>query len=162
LQPVSVKAIASGVIDMIVYATSEKSVLIKNNIPEDIPLVYADENRVIQVMVNLLHNAIKYTFEGEIEISGSVKGESVYISVGDTGVGMDQETINHIFERYSQGTNADLIGQGGIGIGLYLSQQIIELHHGELTVKSELDKGSTFTFSLPIIKSNKVIEDEQM
>jgi len=160
IEPVSMNAIASGVIDMVMYSVEDKPVVIKNNIAKDLPYVYGDENRLIQVMFNLLHNAIKFTPEGNIELISELKGEHLYISVKDTGIGMDEETLKRIFNRYAQGRVQGYAGQGGFGIGLYVSKQLIELLEGELMVVSKAGQGSTFTFSLPIVKSAPVLQNQ--
>lgn len=151
-QTVSLKAVASGVIDMVTYSTEGKPITITNHIPDELPHVYADENRLVQIMFNLVHNAIKYTEVGEIVIDGGTNEKSVYISVRDTGVGIDEATIKNIFNRYVQGMNANTIGEGGFGIGLYITKQLVELHGGTLSVESTVGEGSSFTFSLPIAK----------
>lgn len=149
--PVSIKAVTSGVIDMVSYIADSKPIEIIDRVPEALPLVEGDENRLVQVMFNLLYNAIKYTDEGCIEVSAKDKDNFVYVSVKDTGAGMSEELMENIFDRYVQGSNADVIREGGFGIGLYISHQLIELHGGKLTVQSQVGKGTTFTFSLPII-----------
>src|SRR5699024_6914930 len=160
LEPVSINAIASGVIDMVMYSVEDKPIVIENNISHDLPYVYGDENRLIQVMFNLLHNAIKFTPEGRIELTSELKGNYLHVSVKDTGIGMDKDTLNLIFNRYSQGRTRGFGKQGGFGIGLYLSKQLIELHKGELVVTSKPGQGSTFTFSLPIVKSVSVLTNQ--
>lgn len=160
LEPVSINAIASGVIDMVMYSVEDKPIVIENNISHDLPYVYGDENRLIQVMFNLLHNAIKFTPEGRIELTSELKGNYLHVSVKDTGIGMDKDTLNLIFNRYSQGRTRGFGKQGGFGIGLYLSKQLIELHKGELVVTSKPGQGSTFTFSLPIVKSVSILTNQ--
>src|SRR5699024_1709127 len=108
------------------------------------------EDRLIQIMFNLLHNAIKYTPEGEVEVNAESRNGYVHISVSDTGIGMDEKTLEEIFERYVQANNAGDITEGGFGIGLYICKQLIQLHGGEIVAKSTLGKGTTFTFSIPI------------
>lgn len=159
-EAVCVRAVVSGVIDMIAYSIEGKPVTIKNKISDDLPMVYSDENRLIQVLFNLIHNAVKFTPEGEIVIDAKVIDEEVYISVADTGIGMSKQTLERIFERYAQGDNADMIGEGGFGIGLYVSKQLVELHGGTFTVDSKLGEGSVFTLSLPIAeKEEQVIKE---
>lgn len=161
LHPVSIKAITSGVIDMVIYSTEGRPVKMINNLSDDLPYVQGDENRLIQIMFNLLHNAIKFTPEGKIVVDGEVKGDQVSISVMDTGVGMSEETVKQIFDRYVQGTNAEVITEGGFGIGLYICKQLIELHGGSLEVKSALGEGSAFTFSLPVAETKMLAASEE-
>lgn len=122
IQPVSLQATTKGVIDLLQYMLDGKPVQIMNHIPNDFPMVNADENRTIQIIFNLLHNAIKYTSKGKITIKAKEERESAVISVVDTGIGMDQETIDVIFEPYIQGTNEDSILEGGFGLGLNITK----------------------------------------
>jgi signal transduction histidine kinase len=123
-------------------------------------ITYFEKERIYDVIINLLSNAIKYTPpNGEIVIRSKVKKGNYIISVHDSGIGLTQEEREKIFkkfgkiERYGQGL--DVISEGS-GLGLYISKKIIELHGGNIWVKSKgRKKGSAFYFSLPIIKNNK-------
>src|SRR5699024_9607244 len=158
LQPVSIQAVTNGVIDMVRYKKEGKNIRIINQVAPNCPIVKADENRLIQIMFNLLHNAIKFTTAGEITISSRTEGNQVYISIKDTGIGMDQKTIQHIFEPYIQGTEGKQLIEGGFGLGLNISKKLVELQGGKLEVISTLGEGSIFTFSLPIAKSSTMAE----
>ncbi len=157
LRTFSIHTIVSGVLDMLYVMKEGKSIQLINQIPEDFPKVMADENRVIQIVFNLLHNAVKFTNEGEVTISGHVKNDRLEIVVADTGIGIDDETLQHIFEPYEQGTLSKTMIEGGFGLGLSISKQLVELHGGTLLAKSVLGKGSEFTFTLPI----SAITDEE-
>ncbi|KOP69656.1 ethylene receptor [Lysinibacillus sp. FJAT-14745] len=146
----SIHPIVSGVLDMLYVMREGKQIQLINQIPENFPKVVADENRVIQIVFNLLHNAVKYTNEGEVTISGHVKNGMAEIVISDTGIGIDEETIQHIFEPYEQGTLSKAMIEGGFGLGLSISKRLVELHGGILQVNSVVGKGSEFTFTLPI------------
>src|SRR5690625_4756001 len=133
-----------------------------NHIPADFPRVLGDENRVVQIVFNLLHNAVKYTPNGEIKIQASIRDDIAYISMEDTGIGMDRETIRTIFEPYVQGKNVESMMEGGLGLGLYISKKLIELHGGTLNVQSVLEEGSTFTFSLPLANADAHVAYSQV
>jgi len=145
----SIRTIAAGVIDMFQFMIEGKPVRIVNRISEQLPLVYADEKRVIQIIYNLLHNAVKFTAEGEISIDGYSKDDRVYIIVADTGTGIDKASLHYIFEPYGQALNDGTMSEGGFGLGLSICKQLVELHGGVLVVKSVPNQGSEFTFSLP-------------
>lgn len=147
---VSIHAIVSGVLDMLYVMGDGKQIQLMNQIPENFPKVMADENRVIQIVFNLLHNAVKYTNEGEVKVSGQVRNDMAEIVISDTGIGIDEETIQRIFEPYEQGTLSKAMIEGGFGLGLSISKRLVELHGGTLRVKSVVGKGSEFTFTLPI------------
>lgn len=116
---------------------------------EKMPEVTADRARIIQVMVNLLHNAIKFTSPGgEITISAEQKKRMVVFSIQDTGVGIDPEALPRIFERFYK---VDRARSGeGTGLGLSISRHLIEAHNGVIWAESEVGAGSTFHFSLPV------------
>lgn len=155
LQPISLQAVTEGVIDMLRYMLEGKSVRIVNQIPSSFPAVMADENRVIQIIFNLLHNAVKYTPNGDIQIQASIRKDVASISIKDTGIGMDKETIRGIFDPYIQGANGESMMEGGFGLGLNISKRLVHLHGGTLSVQSVLGEGSTFTFSLPLVDSQE-------
>lgn len=147
---IRIQPIVTGVLDMLQFNVEVKSVKIANQIPDDFPPVIADENRIIQVVFNLLHNAVKYTNEGAITIQAYARDGRAYIAITDTGIGMDEEMMKRLFRPYEQaGTNETLI-EGGFGLGLSISKQLVELHGGALDVSSVLGEGSTFTFSLEL------------
>lgn len=150
LQTVSIQTVIVGVVDMLRFMTKGKSIQFVNAIPDAFPPVFADENRVIQVLFNLLHNAVKYTYEGEITIEGYVRGKKAHIVIVDTGIGMDKETIQNVFAPYEQGHHGESMVEGGLGLGLSISKQLVELHGGTLQVHSVEGVGSEFTFTLPI------------
>ncbi|MGG1662724.1 ATP-binding protein [Brevibacillus sp. NRS-1366] len=147
-EPLRLQSVASGVVSMLTYLVDGKPIQVKIDIPDSLPLVLADEKRLIQVMFNLLHNALKYTEEGIVVISAEARNGQAVIHVSDTGAGMDEETQERIFLPYEQGYHGISDG-GGIGLGLSICKQMVELHGGELTVHSELGKGSVFSFQLP-------------
>ncbi len=147
LRSLSIQTIADGVIAMVRFLEEGTSIDIKNEIPIHFPHVVADENRLIQILFNLLHNALKFTKEGEVTISASIKKGKACIAVQDSGIGMSEEVVKHIFEPYKQGEHD---GKGGIGIGLSVCKNLVNLHGGTIDVQSTLGVGSTFTFTLEL------------
>ncbi|QJD88376.1 hybrid sensor histidine kinase/response regulator [Cohnella herbarum] len=152
-EPLPIQSIVPGVIGMLKYMTEGKPIVLQMNIPESTPMVMADEKRLVQVLYNLLHNALKYTEAGTISFSAVKRIGHVLISVSDTGVGMNKETQARVFLPYEQGSYGISDGRG-IGLGLSISKQLVELHGGTLTVRSEPGKGSVFSFDLPIADSS--------
>lgn len=148
--PVKLQSVTAGVVDMLYYMTDGKPVRLVNDIPNTFPLVMADENKLIQIVLNLLHNAIKYTDEGEIVLTATIDGNHAFIHIKDTGVGMSNEVRDSIFQPYEQGEEKDKVIRGGVGLGLTICKQLVELHGGQLNVESVLGYGSIFTFSIPL------------
>lgn len=116
-----------------------------------LPLVLADPPRMVQVIVNLLHNAIKFTPPGgKVTLSADHKNDIIVFSVADTGVGISAEDLPRIFERFYKADRAR--SGGGTGLGLAISRHLVEAHHGQIWALSEEGRGSIFFFSLPIVK----------
>lgn len=123
---------------------------IQNNIPKQFPYVYGDENKLLQIMYNLLENAIKFTNEGYIYVRAEIIGEYVQITVEDTGIGIARDDFEMIFQSFEQIDFSTSRKYGGTGLGLSISKQLIELHGGKIWVESTVGKGSKFIYTLPI------------
>ena len=130
------------------FGTQSKKHTIVADFPEDCPVILADENRIEQVLSNLISNAIKYAPKGEIRISGQVRPEQVIICVSDEGPGIDARDLPHIFDRFYRSTDA-VKQTKGAGLGLYLARAIIEAHGGRIWADSKPDNGARICFSLP-------------
>jgi signal transduction histidine kinase/class 3 adenylate cyclase len=127
-----------------------KPLKLVNKIPIDFPLAEADENRLQQILHNLVGNAIKFTHAGEITVNAEQVGDLLSISVTDTGIGIAPEKQARIFEAFEQADGSVARVYGGTGLGLSVTRRLVELHGGTIRVESEVGKGSSFTFTLPI------------
>ncbi|WP_246079437.1 hybrid sensor histidine kinase/response regulator [Paenibacillus piri] len=148
-EPLKIQSIVPGVIGMLKFLIEGKPIQLNMDIAESVPPAMADEKRLVQILYNLLHNAIKYTEEGTISVTAEALDGHVLIHISDTGVGMDEETQARVFLPYEQGSYGASDGRG-VGLGLSISKQLVELHGGALTVRSEPGKGSVFSFDLPL------------
>ena len=144
------QGISEGVADMLKVLIENKNIQMEVQIPNDFPRVTADKNRLIQILFNLLHNAVKYTEEGMITIGADVKMGQAHIHVTDTGAGMNEETQRTIFQAYKQGDSSITSVGSGLGLGLNICKQLVEMHGGTIKVNSILGQGSVFTFTLPL------------
>jgi PAS domain S-box-containing protein len=129
------------------------SVELRQNVPSDLPLLYADPQRIKQVLNNLLANAIKFTpDDGSVTISASYNNNDdfVTISVADTGYGIPVEDRPHIFERFYQSNHSQQSRMGGYGLGLSIAKLIVEQHGGTINFDTSLDSGTVFYFTLPV------------
>lgn len=149
-QPISLQAVATGVCEMLKYMIQGKPVRLNNRISADFPAVQADENRLIQILFNLLHNAAKFTDEGELSINADIVDGKARIIVQDTGIGIDEEAQRKIFLPYEQSDGNSARASAGFGLGLSICKQLVELHGGTIAVTSSVGEGSTFTFTLPL------------
>jgi two-component system, OmpR family, phosphate regulon sensor histidine kinase PhoR len=121
------------------------------DVPYGLPPARADASRIFQVLMNLIHNAIKFTPPGgRITVSAKPLGDTVVVSVSDTGIGIAPEHLSRIFERFFKADKSR--ASEGSGLGLAIAKHIVQAHNGEIWVKSEQGKGSTFSFSLPRAK----------
>ena len=112
----------------------------------------ADHARVTQILTNLLDNAFNYTPEnGDIIIQVRATENHVFISITDTGIGISQDNQDKIFDRFFRSDDPDVQKVPGTGLGLAIVQSLIQMHGGHLQLESEIGKGSTFTFNLPVL-----------
>jgi len=153
---ISIQGAVYGVFDMLRFITNGKQIHMNSTISKSFPNIVADEKRLIQILFNLLHNAIKYTNAGSIDISAHIEKNMAVIHIHDTGLGMDDTIQNRLFSPYEQGNEND----DGIGLGLLISKKLIELHGGTLQIHSILNKGSDVYFTLPLALEN--IMDEHV
>lgn len=123
------------------------------NIPKDLPPVRGDEDRLIQVLSNLVDNAIQYTPKGgQILIEAKRSGEEVHVSVQDTGIGISAEHLPRIFDRFYRAERSRARARGGSGVGLTIAKHLVEAHGGRIWAESEGEgKGSRFTIALPLL-----------
>ncbi|MCU6708112.1 ATP-binding protein [Paenibacillus sp. J5C_2022] len=160
VQSIHVQAVASGVFDLLRFMTDGKPIRLVNAIPDTFPRVMADESRLVQILFNLVHNAIKFTNEGTVVIRAVAQDRKAYISVADTGAGMDAETLQKIFQPYEQGDSGMTASPGGgIGLGLSICKQLVELHGEALKVSSTPGEGTVFTFALALSDSSSAQQE---
>ncbi len=127
-----------------------KELKIISLVPDNISAVIADQNRLQQILFNLVGNAVKFTSVGEICISAEAFGEFVKVSVKDTGIGIPEEHLNDVFKSFEQIDASISREYGGTGLGLSITKNLVELHGGTINVESKLGEGSIFTFTLPL------------
>jgi len=134
----------------------EKEITLEESIPEDLPPLMADRAKLRRVLVNLLSNAIKFTPKsGRVSLSAAREGETVRVSIADTGVGIAPEDVKDIFDKYAQARSRATRSEKGTGLGLYITRQLVELHGGRIEVQSEVGRGSTFSFTIPTAGSDE-------
>ncbi|MGB1833866.1 MAG: ATP-binding protein [bacterium] len=127
----------------------EKPIDLQNELTKDVPLVDGDEDRIQQILFNLLGNALKFTESGEVRLSAVVQDGWVEVAVADTGIGIPQDKQERIFDAFEQGDASTERTHGGTGLGLSVAKQLIELHGGRIWLESVVGQGSVFRFTLP-------------
>jgi signal transduction histidine kinase len=149
--PVAIEDIINKAVNGIRVQADAKQITIEMNTTPDLPLVNADPERIGQIMRNLLNNAITHTQQhGHITISASVLRHEVEISVRDTGNGIAAEHLPHIFKRFYRTDPSRARTTGGSGLGLAIVEQLVKAHGGNISVESEVGKGTCFTFTVPL------------
>jgi signal transduction histidine kinase len=129
----------------------DKDIHLHQEIHPELPLIEADGARLRQVLLKLLSNAAKFTDHGSITVRVWPSGDEVQVTVADTGCGIPREDQERVFERFEQGENG-VKHPEGIGVGLALCKDFVEMHGGHIWVESEEGAGSTFHFTLPILQ----------
>src|SRR4030043_150114 len=138
----------------------KKHIQLKTRLKRGLPPLYIDPDKISQVLANLISNGIKFTPEnGSITLGVKDKGKEVEISMADTGVGISQDNMARLFDRFSQFNRVYGPGERGAGVGLAISKEIVEMRGGRISVESEVGKGSTFTFSLPQISRDDIFRE---
>lgn len=151
LEPVDMNELMNTVYETFRSASVKHKIIL--TLPEKSEIIMVDKNKMIQVLTNLLSNALKYSPEGgDIEIKTWHENEVFYGSVRDTGLGIAEEDLQKIFDKFYRVESEKVKKIGGTGIGLPIVKYILELHNGGIEVKSEVNKGSEFIFHVPIVR----------
>ncbi len=141
------KIAVDSTIDMTAALNRTKKLAIENNIPDELPCVLADEERLLQILQNLIENAIKYTESGSIQITAQpINSDYIECAVIDTGMGIPEKDLDKIFLSFTQGN----MNNAGSGLGLSITKNLVELHGGHISVSSKEGTSSTFKFTLPV------------
>ena len=150
LNEYSMGEVIQTVITSVEALAAEKKLELKVMVPTDLTTGKGDEQRIAQVILNLLGNAIKFTEEGEVRVEATVSNETFMVSVSDTGPGLSEADQKTIFEEFQQVDGSSTREKGGTGLGLSIAKRIVEMHGGRIWVESTHGKGSTFRFTLPV------------
>jgi signal transduction histidine kinase len=129
---------------------AQKGIALVTAVPSDLPLARGDAGRIIQCLMNLAGNALKFTREGRVEIAVDLRGDVLQYRVTDTGIGIAKDQVEAIFGEFQQGDPTITREFGGTGLGLSITKKFVEMHGGRIWVESDLGKGSTFTFAIPV------------
>lgn len=156
--PTSLRVVVNAVMEMFNYTQSGSPVHLVNLIRPGASAVYADENKLWQVLSNLVGNSLKYTKSGTVTVSSRRESGMVHVMVTDTGIGISKEAKERIFERYTRLASGEAVAPGA-GLGLYIARKLVEEMHGQIRVEwSEPDKGSCIAFTLPACDERELTE----
>ena len=164
LKAIDMKSTVDLILTLSLPLLNQKNIQLLNQIPDDLPLVEADENRLQQILMNLIGNAIKFTQEGSITVSAQQENERLRIFVKDTGIGIPVDQQHLIFESFEQLDGSISREYTGTGLGLTVTKQLVALHGGVIEVQSVEGEGSCFLFTLsvanertPIMQASEVL-----
>lgn len=151
-QPTDLRALIEKTLGAFTLQTSDKQISLDMTCPDDLPRVNVDAQRIEQVLRNLVSNALRYTPEGgRISVHCARSGtQAIEVRVSDTGQGIPREDLPHVFERFWRGDKSRARAGGGAGLGLAIARQLILAHNGTMGVESEVGRGTTFWFTLPV------------
>ena len=157
IEPVKLENVIRQNINLIKPLADDKEITLKTSVPEDLPLVYADKDKLTQVITNLLSNAVKYTDkDGVISVAAQqISSTMVQVNVADTGVGIPKEDLDKVFEKFTKIANRPTRKEKGTGLGLPITKMIVEALGGKIWAESEEGKGSIFSFTIPIYIEKK-------
>ena len=158
----SLKDVVHTVFTAVESLATGKKLALTTDVAPGLPLGHGDERRLAQVLLNLVGNAIKFTDKGEVAIKATVADGSFTVAVCDTGPGIAPSDQGKIFGEFQQADNSVTKRKGGTGLGLSIAKRIIEMHGGRIWVESEIGKGSTFAFTIPVHVNRPVISHEQV
>ena len=149
LGPVDINEVARDVLQRLGPQADRKHVTLKASLSEGLPSLAADRQRVEQVITNIVHNAVKFTPSGgNVSVATKLDGAFVLTEVSDTGIGISRRDLPHIYERFFKADKSR--SSSGTGLGLAIAKHAVQAHGGNVWVRSEEGKGSTFGFSLPL------------
>jgi two-component system, sensor histidine kinase LadS len=157
-RPILLHRVIESVLALSQTSINHKPIQLINQVNKNsTPFVLADEARLEQILYNLISNAIKFTQEGSVTISAQLKDQQVTISISDTGIGIPKAAQTNIFNAFEQVDGKETRQYEGTGLGLTIVKQLVELHESKLTLESEENQGSVFSFSLPITEASDSI-----
>jgi signal transduction histidine kinase len=150
-EEVSLAPVVRQVLSEIDMASADRAISLSSEVPDDLPVIEADRERVHQVLFNLVDNAMRFTPDGgQVRIEAHRENGAVSVSVADSGVGIPEDALPRLFERFYRVDPSRSREDGGTGIGLAIARSVVEAHGGTISAESELGRGSVFTFDLPL------------
>jgi signal transduction histidine kinase len=158
-----VSSILRGTAELLKGQGGEKGLRFKVDLPESLPLIEADRSEMEQLFTNLISNAIKYNVKhGKVTITVRPSSHFLNIKVADTGVGIDEENLPHIFDEFYRVSGPQTRYTPGTGLGLSIVKKIVESHFGRIEVSSKVEKGTTFTVKLPLKQASEVYRQDNL
>jgi signal transduction histidine kinase len=150
LEPVNLNDVLSDVLESMQAQSKRKSVTLEGIFSVDLPLIKAEFAKLQRVLYNFVQNAIRHTApDGSISLATKIVPEGIQVEVTDTGEGITPEDLTRVFDQFFRGEKSRSRETGGAGLGLAIAKRIIEAHHGQIWVESQVGQGTRFSFVLP-------------
>lgn len=159
--PIDLYSMVDVVLALSKATIGDKTLVLINDITEDFPVVSADEDRLQQILFNLIGNAIKFTPQGSVTVSATLTNGVATLAITDTGIGISKQEMNHVFESFEQAASHQTRVHSGTGLGLAITKQLVELHGGTIELSSTVGEGSTFSFTLALAIEPESMPDEE-
>jgi CheY-like chemotaxis protein/HAMP domain-containing protein len=159
-QPVSINSLLTIIKENVQTLSENKGILINTEIPDNLPIIETDESKLHQVITNIVSNAVKFTEKGSVQISANHNNENILIEVKDTGIGISEKMLPHIFDEFRQVDGSSSRQYEGTGLGLAIASKLIKVLGGELSVKSKIGEGSIFTIKVPVKWNQNIPQTE--
>jgi signal transduction histidine kinase len=158
LPTTSLQDVVRTVVVAVESLANGKKLALTADVGPNLPIGHGDGRRLAQVLLNLVGNAIKFTDKGEVAIKATAENGSLTVAVRDTGPGISPSDQGKIFEEFQQADDSATKRKGGTGLGLSIAKRIIGMHGGRIWVESDVGKGSTFAFTIPVKVEQQVVE----
>jgi two-component system, OmpR family, phosphate regulon sensor histidine kinase PhoR len=156
IEPVNTGEFIRGMVNLFNPVAREKGLEMVVSIPDNLPAIHINPDKFRQILINLVDNALKFTGVkgpgGKVEVMAQAEGDRLQVNVIDTGIGIESEELDKIFEKFYRVTSGPSSQLGGTGLGLSITREIIKAYNGEICVSSEPEKGSNFRFTLPFTR----------
>jgi signal transduction histidine kinase len=160
-EPFSLAELVQDIQQKNTLIANEKNIKLEVKFPYDLPMVYADIGMMEKVIQNLLDNAIKFTSEnGNVLVKLTPDSNEIFVEIQDTGQGIRREDLQHIFDRYQRNQRSGQKENEGLGLGLAIVKRIMEVHEMEIDVDSIPNKGTVFSFKIPVYKSGAKVSNQ--
>ena len=158
VEPLALESSLTEVVNQLMPMASNKGLQLTLEMEDSLPMALADSQRIRQVVINMVSNALKFTEKGGVTIQCALldRYDMLRISVNDTGIGISPAALDYIFEAFRQADGSTTRRFGGTGLGLTIARKLIELQGGEVSVESVVGQGSTFSFTLPVASTVRV------
>ncbi len=154
VKPFALKPLCLNVLQKFSVQMLDDGPILESQIGDYLPTIFADPERVEQILLNLLSNALRHTTQGKIQLRATVKGDFVEVAIQDTGTGIAPEDMPHLFERFWRSDHSRTRETGGSGIGLTIVKKLVEIQGGMVRVESQLDVGTSFYFTVPVVNGH--------